>query len=144
MEEEGAGLSIIFWQGFFLVFYWCCRDVVLIPSAQLQSREQGSKFLRCFKSCFCTWRLTVYWVKYATIQFRENSYSDIIFAVTVRTFSNAWPFHWSNIWDKVFKNGPSEIQPLKNLKWYGLPKQTISLKIFQRLSSTNFNWSIFE
>ena len=32
-----------------------------------------------------------------------------------------------NIWDKVFKNGPSKIsgrQPLKNLKWYGLPQQT--------------------
>ena len=37
------------------------------------------------------------------------------------------------IWDKVFKNGPSKIcerQPLKNLKEYGLLKQTISLKIF--------------
>ena len=34
---------------------------------------------------------------------------------------------------KVFKNGASKIcgrQPLKNLKWYGLPKQTISLQIF--------------
>ena len=37
------------------------------------------------------------------------------------------------IWVKVSKNGPSKIsgrQPLKNLKWYGLPKQTISLQIF--------------
>ena len=36
-------------------------------------------------------------------------------------------------WDKVFKNGPSKIcerQPLKNLKGYGLLKQTIYLKIF--------------
>ena len=34
---------------------------------------------------------------------------------------------------KVFKNEPSEIcgrQPLKSLKCYGLPKQTISLQIF--------------
>ena len=49
------------------------------------------------------------------------------------------------IWDKVFKNWPSKIcgrQPLKNLKWYSLLRQTISLKIFYRLSSTNFNWSI--
>ena len=41
------------------------------------------------------------------------------------------------IWDKVFKNGPSEIcgrQPLK--------KQTISLQIFQKLSATNFTWSL--
>ena len=36
-------------------------------------------------------------------------------------------------WEKVFKNGPSEIsgrQPLKNLKQYSLPRQTISLQIF--------------
>ena len=36
-------------------------------------------------------------------------------------------------WDKVLKNGPSKIcgrQPLKNLKGYGLLKQTISLQIF--------------
>ena len=35
--------------------------------------------------------------------------------------------------DKVSENGLSEIcgrQPLKNLKRYGLPKQTISLQIF--------------
>ena len=33
------------------------------------------------------------------------------------------------IWVKVFKNGPNKIcgrQPLKNLKWYGLLRQTIS------------------
>ena len=33
------------------------------------------------------------------------------------------------LWDKVFKNGPSEIrgrQPLKKLKRYGLLRQTIS------------------
>ena len=38
-----------------------------------------------------------------------------------------------NKWVKVFKNGPSKIcgrQPLKNLKGYGLLKQTISLQIF--------------
>ena len=36
-------------------------------------------------------------------------------------------------WIKVFKNGPSKIcgrQPSKNLKCYGLPKQTKSLQIF--------------
>ena len=39
----------------------------------------------------------------------------------------------SIIWDKVFKNGPSKIygrQPLKNLKGYGLPRQTILLRAF--------------
>ena len=38
------------------------------------------------------------------------------------------------IWNKVYKNGPSEIcgrQSLKNLKPYGLFKQTISLQIFK-------------
>ena len=37
------------------------------------------------------------------------------------------------IWDKVFKNGPSKIcgkQSFKNLKGYGLLKQTISLHFF--------------
>ena len=37
------------------------------------------------------------------------------------------------IWDKVFKNKQSKIcgrQPLKNLKGYGLLKQTITLQIF--------------
>ena len=51
------------------------------------------------------------------------------------------------IWVKVFQDGPSEIcgrQPLKNLKWYGLLRQTISLQIFWRLSFTNFTWSILE
>ena len=40
-------------------------------------------------------------------------------------------FH--NIWDKVFKNGPTKIcgrQSLKNLNRYGLLKQNISLQIF--------------
>ena len=47
----------------------------------------------------------------------------------------------SNIWDEVFKSGRSkfcEREPLKNLKGYGLLKQTISLHIFQRLSTTEF------
>ena len=50
-------------------------------------------------------------------------------------------------WVRVFRNGPSKIsgrQPFKNLKWYGLPRQTISLQMFKRLSSTNFTWSILE
>ena len=38
-------------------------------------------------------------------------------------------------WVKVFKNGPSKIcgkQPLKKLKEYGLPKQTIPLQTFSK------------
>ena len=38
------------------------------------------------------------------------------------------------MWDKVFKDGPSNI----------MLRQTISLQIFWRLSSTNFTWSILE
>ena len=51
------------------------------------------------------------------------------------------------IWDKAFKSGPSKIcgrQRLQNLKGYALLKQTMSLQIFQRLSSTNFTWSTLE
>ena len=39
----------------------------------------------------------------------------------------------SDIWDKVFKSGPSKIcgrQPLKNLKGYGLLRQIIFLQFF--------------
>ena len=42
-------------------------------------------------------------------------------------------FRLNQKWDKVFKIGPSKIcgkQPLKDLKGYGLLKQTISLQIF--------------
>ena len=38
-----------------------------------------------------------------------------------------------NLWVKIFKNGPSKIcgrQPLKNLKWYGLPKQNTLTHMF--------------
>ena len=51
------------------------------------------------------------------------------------------------IWDKVFKNGPSKIVEDSLSKiWsdYGLLKQTISLQLFQRLSSKNSIWSILE
>ena len=37
------------------------------------------------------------------------------------------------LWDNLFKNGERKVcgrQPIKNLKWYDLPKETISLKIF--------------
>ena len=39
----------------------------------------------------------------------------------------------AHTWVKVFKNGPSKIygrKTFKKLNWYGLPKQTISLQIF--------------
>ena len=52
-------------------------------------------------------------------------------AVLVDTSLNTC--HYQDIWDKVFKNRSSKIcerQPLKNLKWYGLLRQAISLEIF--------------
>ena len=52
---------------------------------------------------------------------------------------------YSETWQTYM--GQSKIcrrQPLKNLKGYGLLKQTISLQVFQRLFSTNFTWSILE
>ena len=55
----------------------------------------------------------------------------------------------SKIWNKVFKNGPSEIcgrQILKNLKGYGLLKQTIHFKFFEgclpQISSGPFSLSV--
>ena len=52
-----------------------------------------------------------------------------------------------NIWDKVFKNGPSKIcgrQPLKNLKVYGLLKQTISLQADHIPSSRPYPFKCFK
>ena len=56
-------------------------------------------------------------------------------------------FRQRAIWVKVFKNGPSKIcvrQPLKKFEGYGLPKETMSLQLLERESSTNFTWSIHE
>ena len=53
----------------------------------------------------------------------------------------------NDIWVKVFKNGPNKTfgrQPLKNLKLYDVPKQTISLQTFSRLFSTDFTQYILE
>ena len=56
-----------------------------------------------------------------------------------KLFGLNWSLHFcemadeTQIWNKVFKNGPSKIcgkQTLKNLKWYGLSKQTLSLQMF--------------
>ena len=60
----------------------------------------------------------------------------------IKTLSLLW--NWSgicssgsfyrNISDKVFKNGPTKIcgrQPLKNLKWYDLLKQTYHFQFFK-------------
>ena len=52
-----------------------------------------------------------------------------------------------HIWDNVLKNEPSKLcgrQPLKNLKLYGVLKETISLQILKRLSLRSFTWSILQ
>ena len=49
--------------------------------------------------------------------------------------------------DNIIKNGPSKTyrrHPLKKLNWYGLIKQTLSLRFFQRMLSINFIWSILD
>ena len=55
--------------------------------------------------------------------------------VLLREFSDRndleWEIYLCDIWDKVFKSGPSKIcgrLPLKNWKGYGLLKQTIKVK----------------
>ena len=87
------------------------------------TRETGSK---CFKSNLKFWWnkqiITACCIKVHKYEMTLNEKSTMIGLII--------QYH---IWDKVFKNGPSKIserQPLKNLKVYGLPKQTISLQTF--------------
>ena len=74
-----------------------------------------------------------------------------VFEASTSRISKEWPYEnfWKFlqafvrriIWDKVFKNEPSEIcgrQPLKNLKWYGLLKQ--SSRIFSKLHGLISLW----
>ena len=54
----------------------------------------------------------------------NNKYRIAIKCIT-KEVRSLLPPNGKNIWDEVFKNGPSKIcgrQPLKNLKEYGLPK----------------------
>ena len=57
-------------------------------------------------------------------------------------FYTPWK-HWNIGLSKI-----CERQPVKNLKWYDLPKQTkrdhMSSNFLKALSSTNFMWSILE
>ena len=73
--------------------------------------------------------------------------SSLCYTSWVRFLNFPRYLHECDIRDKVFKNGPSKIcgrQPSKNLNWYDLLRQTISLQIFERFSSTNFTSSILE
>ena len=54
----------------------------------------------------------------------NNKYRIAIKCIT-KEVRSLLPPNGKNIWDEVFKNGPSKIcgrQPLKNLKGYGLSK----------------------
>ena len=114
--------------------------------------------LRSFKQNFCLFQAKTQWLwNHNSITLRLGlsmvksliiasfffcSLLSIAYAIAPRymILSN------QNKWVKVFKNGKSKIcgrQPSKILRRYDLSKQTISLKIFKRLS-TNFTWSILE
>ena len=61
------------------------------------------------------------------------SFLNSLFHIRIIFSENLFVWAPAIKWDKVFRNGPSEIygrQSLKNLKGYGLLKQTISLQIF--------------
>ena len=90
-----------------------------------------------------------------TLELEKDSITPVaMLLISVRNYRNCRTYRLiysheqfshtqSYIWLKAFKNGPSKIcgrQPLKDLK----RKQTISLQIFQRMSSKNFTWFILE
>ena len=53
----------------------------------------------------------------------------------------SWSYY---IWAKVFNNGPAKIcgrQPLKNLKWYGLPKTIISWNFLKWFLEIVYNYA---
>ena len=67
----------------------------------------------------------------------SESYKLQLVSVTTNFVTIFWDIYitwnWLDIWVKVFKNGTSKIcgrQPLKNMKWYGVLRQTVSLQVF--------------
>ena len=72
----------------------------------------------------------------------KNNFRNMLVDILSRDYTMAfYTMEFYRKCDTVFKNGPSKIcgrQPLKNLKRYGLLKQTISLQNFWRLYSTKF------
>ena len=72
--------------------------------------------------------------------YKYSQHSSIIWVSFTKWFTKFYKVsdcgfesHCSHLWVKVFKNGSSKIyltQPSKNLKRYGLLRQTISLQIF--------------
>ena len=62
-----------------------------------------------------------------------QSYGRVFIYLNCKLLKINYLARWRDIWDKVFKNGPSKIygkQNSKNLKRYGLLKETVSLQIF--------------
>ena len=74
------------------------------------------------------------WEDWWLIKRQNGSKDNEVRDSPVKQLINPSHFTANNIYVKVFKNGPSKIcgrQPLKNLKRYDLPKQTMSLQSFK-------------
>ena len=129
-------LNIFYWSVFIDLLF--CSWVDFLACLWMGSRKYCGRF-------YC-----VIYEKHIRTNWLHFKKSFGFGAITFWISSNYVQFDydiWLNIWFKVFKNGPSKIcgrQPFKNLKWYGLPQQTISFQMFKRLSSTNFTRSILE
>ena len=74
-------------------------------------------------------------IKVGTTKCVFTPFIIVLFTSFIIFLESEWDvgFNCKYKWDKVFKNRPSKIrgrQPLKKLKWYGLPRQTVTIKIF--------------
>ena len=92
---------------------------------------------RLAKASFRTWKLIRLLTKQKLLEFLITS--EIIklecLLHTTSIFSRCLFSSFSVV--KVFKNGPSKIcgkQPLKNLKWYGQPKQLLLFSLYLTVS----------
>ena len=76
------------------------------------------------------WYVNKIWIAFCEYKISIGQMEPVGFNLSQIFWYN---FQLRDIWDKVFKNGSSKIcgrQPLRNLKKYGLLKQTISLQTF--------------
>ena len=93
-------------------FSGMCGVLDIVPYCQIQSKK-------IIKS------------NYIQSLYKVSFHTEIVLvlAMSKQSITNNEPILNINIWDKVFKNGPSEIygrKPLKSLKRYSMLKQTIS------------------
>ena len=91
--------------------------------------NEKNSFFFCFRKCApknapCLWKQDA---NYTYIRQLEDVQLNALCTFSLRPVSRG---DNNDIWEKVFKNGPSEIcgrQPLKNLKWYGLLKSILCI-----------------